>query len=530
MMSIATTLSRVTGFVRMWAMALAIGASGLTTAYNVANNIPNMVFELVAGGILSSLFIPTYMQVKAERGEQEAWRFASHVFNIFVLALGVVAVAGTVFPEPFIWTQTFRSGAGSDAVRASAEFFFRFFAIQVVVYGGGMVIQGLLNAQRRYLWTALGPVFNNLIVICTMLVVAAIPLLPDGSLGQTARTLLAVGTTAGVVAMFAVMLPSLIRSRVRYTPALGLSDPYVRRMLKLAIPTVLYVVTNLVAVSFRNATALSVADNGPAVLAYAWTFYQLPYGILAVALATAVFTEMSDAAGRGDMDAFRHNFSRGLRSTALLILPASALLVALAEPLASLYLIGRFDSADVPAVASALRLWSIGLVFFACMMFVLRAFYSLKDTRTPMLTNLVTTTVHVGGYLLLTAGFAGWGGLGVNGVPIADGIFYAIQFAALALLLRKRIGGFDLRGFVSAFFRMGVASVAAGGVALALSSVLAATLSGFVGSLLQVTVGGISGLCVALGVARLMGIQEVSQAMGLIRRLGSKLRRQREAS
>ncbi len=518
-MSVATTLSRVTGFVRMWAMALALGASGLTAAYNVANNIPNMVFELVAGGILSSLFIPTFMQVKAERGEDAAWRFSSHVFNIFVLALGVVALVGTVWPQPFIWTQTFRSASGASAeVRASAEFFFRFFAIQVVVYGGGMVIQGLLNAQRRYLWTALGPVFNNLVVIATMLVVATMPL------DRAGLTVLAIGTTAGVVAMFAVMVPSLVKSGIRYTPSLGLGDPYVRKMLTLALPTVIYVVTNLVAVSFRNATALSVAENGPAVLAYAWTFYQLPYGILAVALATAVFTEMSEAAGRQDLDAFRANFTKGLRATALLILPASALLIALAAPLATLYLIGRFASADVPAVASALRLWSVGLVFFACMMFVLRAFYSLKDTRTPMLCNLATTTVHIGGYLVLTTGFAGWTGLGVDGVPVADGVFYALQFGVLTLLLRRRIGGFDLRGFTGTFLRMAIASAAGGGAAWAVARLLAPAHMNAAAALVQVIAGGLVGLAVAYAGGRILRVDELSYLGAMVERLTERLR------
>lgn len=504
-MSVATTLSRVTGFVRMWAMALALGATGLASAYNIANNIPNMIFELVAGGILSSLFIPTFMQVKAERGEDGAWKFASHVFNIFVLVLGVVALVGTLFPQPFIWTQTFRdTSAGSDAVRQAAEFFFRFFAIQVVVYGGGMVIQGVLNAKRRYLWPALGPVFNNLVVIATMLWVATMPL------NKTSMTVLAVGTTLGVVAMFAVMIPSLVRSEIRYTPRIGWRDPYVRRMLVLAVPTVIYVITNLVAVSFRNASALAVAPNGPSVLMYAWTFYQLPYGILAVALATAVFTEMSDAAGRTDLDEFRETFSRGLRATALLILPAAGMLIALALPLSTLFLIGRFRASDVPEVASALRWWALGLVFFACMMFVLRAFYALKDTRTPMLTNLVTTSVHIGGYLVLTTGVGAWTGFGINGVPIADGIFYALQFSVLAWLLRKRIGGFDTRGFASTFARMAAASVVAGAVAFGLARALTPYVSGIGGALIQLAVGGTVGLLVAFGAARAMGVHEIA--------------------
>lgn len=512
-------LSRVTGFIRMWATALALGAVGLTSAYNIANNIPNMVFELVAGGILSSLFIPTFMQVRADRGEEGAFTFASHVFNIFVLALGVVAVIGTLLPQPFIWTQTFRDTSTQSAeVRAAAEFFFRFFAIQVVVYGGGMVIQALLNAQRRYLWPALGPVFNNIVVIATMLYVATMPL------DRTAMTVLAIGTTLGVVAMFAVMIPSLIKSGVRYVPEIGWRDPAIRRMLVLALPTLLYVITNLVAVSFRNASALAVSPDGPSVLMYAWTFYQLPYGILAVALATAVFTEMSEAAGVDDTVRFRLVFSSGLRSTALLILPASALLVALAEPLASLYLVGRFSANAVPAVAGALRWWSVGLVFFACMMFVLRAFYSLKDTRTPAQVNLFTTVVHIGGYVVLSTGLAAWHGLGLNGIPIADGIFYALQFVVLLTLMRKRLGGLDLRGFASTIARMAIASVAAAGVAYGVAAAVAPVAEGFVGGAAQVAAGGISGLLAVWIAARLLRVAEVTEFTA---RIAARLTRRR---
>ena len=523
-MSTATTLSRATGFVRMWATAFALGATGLMSSYSIANNIPNMVFELVAGGILSSLFIPTFMELSAENGEDDAWRFASHVFNIFVLALGVVALVGILFPQLFIWTQTFRSPAGeSQGVRLAAEFFFRFFAIQIVIYGGGMVMQGLLNAQRRYLWPALGPVFNNVVVIGAMLAFAAMPL------GRTSLTVLAVGTTLGVLTMFGVMVPSLARGGIRYTRELGLRDPAVRRMLVLAVPTVIYVMTNIVAVSFRNASALAVANNGPSVLMYAWTFYQLPYGILAVALATAVFTELSDAAGRKDMTELKAHFGRGLRATGVLMLPAAAMLIALAEPLVSLYRVGAFKAADVPQVATALRLWAAGLIFFACMMFVLRTFYSLKDTRTPMLANLALTPVQIGLYVLLSTGVATWSGLGVNGIPIADGVFYALLLGTLLLLMRRRIGGFDLRGVGSTFARMLVASAVGGALAWGIATLLAPDVPQFGPALIQVAAGGAAGLAVAFGVGRLLRVPEISLVTAMARRaLGGRGSRSRK--
>ena len=201
MMSTATTLSRLTGFLRIWATAYALGASGLMSAYSVANNVPNMIFELVAGGIISSLFIPSFMELRATESDETAWKFASHVFNLAVLALGLLAIVGTLFPEPFIWTQTFRSPAGSSQVADTATFFFRYFAVQVVLYGAGSVISGLLNAERRFFWPAVGPIFNNLVAIATMLAYAA---LHDNV--ATANVVLAVGTTAAVIVL--VRLPT----------------------------------------------------------------------------------------------------------------------------------------------------------------------------------------------------------------------------------------------------------------------------------------------------------------------------------
>ncbi len=518
-MSTATMLSRVTGFVRMWATAYALGATGLMAAYSVANNIPNMIFELVAGGIISSLFIPTFMELRETRTEEEAWRFTSHVFNLAVLGLGVLALVGTIFPQPFVWTQTFRMKPDeSHAVVQAATFFFRFFAIQVVLYGAGSIISGLLNSQRRYLWPAIGPIFNNVIAIATMIAFVAL----RGNM-PVAMIVLAAGTTLAVLIMFAVQVPAVLKTGWRYSWGLGLDDPALRRMLRLAIPTVIYVITNLVAVSFRNASAFAVSPNGPSVLTYAWIFYQLPYGILAVALATAIFTELAEAAGRRDDDDFKATFSRGLRATGVLMLPTSALLVALATPLVTLYRVGAFKASDVPLVAGALRWWAAGLIFYAATMFLLRTFYSLKDTRTPMWVNLVLTIcVQIALYLLLTTGFGSWHGLGINGIPIADSVFYLCVAMALAALLRRRIGGFDMRGIASTFLRMAIASVVAAAAAWAIAYGLSLVTTGFGGAVIQVAVAGIAGLLLAFALGRMLGVTEVTAATAMLRRLASR--------
>jgi len=190
-----------------------------------------------------------------------------------------------------------------------------------------------------------------------------------------------------------------------------------------------------------------------------------------------------------------------------------------------LYRVGAFKASDVPEVAAALRLWAAGLIFFAGMMFVLRTFYSLKDTRTPMLANLALTPVQIGLYVLLTTGAAGWSGLGLNGIPIADGVFYTLMFATLALLMRKRIGGYDIRGVAKTFLLMAVASVLGGVVAWGVAAALAPAVYGFSSALIQVAVGGTLGLTIAFVAARILKVPEITIATDMFARVLGRLTR-----
>ncbi len=519
-MSISTALSRVTGFVRTWAIAYALGVTTMSSAYSVANNIPNMIYELVAGGVISSLFIPIFLEQWEKRGRDEAWEYASYLFNLTTVVLSVVAVIGTVFAEQFVRTQTFRSASGTQEVELAA-YFFRFFAVQVVFYGAGAVISGLLNSQRKFLWPAIGPVFNNLVVIVTLLgfYVPFRESRPDLALIG-----LAVGTSLGVLVMFVAQIPSLFKLGIRYTPRIDFKHPGLRRMGRMAIPTIVYVITNLTAVSFRNAYAFEVSPKGPATLLYAWMFYQLPYGIFAVALATAIFTELSDQAGRDDWTGFKTTFGKGFKTTGMLILPMAAMLVALSTPLITLYRAGAFTSSDVPVVAEILAWWGVALFFFATYMYVLKTFYSLQDTKTPMTVNLILTVGQIGMYAGLTVGFGGWAGLGLKGIPIADMLFYGVSLATLSLILRRKIGGYDMRGILWMLVRTAIAALLGGlvayGIVLATPG-LTGTRTGF---LLQLLIGGVSGLGVSYGVAAALRVEEVGIGVDLLRSLPRRIR------
>lgn len=520
-MSVSTAVSRVTGFVRNWAMAYAIGATFFSSSYIVANNIPNMIYELVAGGVLSSVFIPIFIERWKTNGDEDASRLASSVLNVTLIALGIVALIATFFAEPFVRTQTFTL---SRQQTADAVFFFRFFAIQIVFYGAAAIFTGILNSHRHFLAPAAAPIFNNLVVIVTMF---AYPNIPDPT---TAKVVLATGTTLGVVAQMATCLPPLIKMKWRWRLSIDWHHPALRRLYAKMVPVVGYVIVNLAGISFRNAVSFAARTEpsgaGPSALQYAWMFYQLPYGVFAVALATAIFPELSEHAAHRDWTAFKRQFSRGLRANAALVIPAAAMLVALAFPLAQLYEAGAFSASAVPLVASVLATWGLGLFSFAAYMYTMKAFYALQDTRTPMFTNVFATAIQVGLYWVLTVGAFGWAGIGLPGLPAGDAISYSLHLLVLLLILRLRLGSFDLRSTVSTVARIAVAAIGGGILAWGLVRLTPGLAQLRFGFLLQLLAGGVVGLAATYTLARLMRVEEMEMAAGMARKAcGRVLRR-----
>lgn len=517
-MSAMTLISRVTGFARTWALAFALGNTFLTSSYDTANNIPNMLYELIMGGVLSTAFLPVFLEVMAQHGRKRAWRYASNLINITLVVLGLVAIAATIFAPQFIWTQMFTVAAEE---RELATYLFRFFTIQIVVYGISGVVSGILNAERRFLWPAAAPIFNNVVVIATLL---TYPLIAKSN-PDLALVWLAVGTSLGVIAMLLVQIPSLRKTGMRYSPRIDLSDPGLKTTARLVGPAVLFTITNLVVVTFRNAFAFDIDLSGPSTLKYAWMWYQLPYGVLAVALSTAVFTELSHAAGRRDLESFKNHFTAGLRSTFVLIVPMAAMLFVLARPLITLFRAGEFTASDIDGVAAVLTAWGVALPMFAAYMYTYFAFSALKDLKTVVNVKVVLTVVQVGLLALFIRGFAGWGGFGLPGVPATDLIVYASMFVILLWLLRRRIGPFNLSSVVAVFIKISVASLIGGAVAWGILALMPAAEPSMSRSVLELVVSGVPGLAVSWGVAALLRVPEVAVIGSLLGRVKRLVRR-----
>ena len=314
LMSIATLFSRATGLIRTWAMAFALGNSLITSSYQVANNMPNVIYELVAGGLLAAAFLPVYMLEKERGGEKSGNEFANNLLNITIVVLGILSILATVFAPQVIATQTFTVSEDAEVYQRAVAFF-RIFAMQIVFYGIGGIVTGLLNANRVFFLPSMAPAVNNVIVTAAFF--AYIPLSSINF--ELAIMVLAIGTTVGVAAQFLIQIPALIKLGFKYRPHINLKDPALIEALKIAAPTLLYIVGTMVAFSCRNAFSLQAGENGPSTLLYAWTWYQLPYGVIAVSLSRALFTEMGEAVAKEEVST--HIFSTFLK----LAIPSSRL-------------------------------------------------------------------------------------------------------------------------------------------------------------------------------------------------------------
>jgi putative peptidoglycan lipid II flippase len=509
-MSVGTALSRLTGFLRLAAMAFALGVaeSRLADAYNVANTTPNIVYDLALGGIISSVFIPVFVERLENEGRDQAWHTARAVLTLAVLVLGTVTLLGIVLSGPIIRLYTYRaSGPQAEAARELASFFLKWFMPQILLYGlGAGVATGLLNAHRRFAAPMYAPILNNLIAMATFFTFAALPggTRPD-TVTDLQRYVLAIGTTLGVLGMTAALWPSLRALGFRFRWTLDLADAGLRKIVRLAGWAFLYVVVNQAGLLVVIILAASV-QGGYTAYASAFIFFQLPYAIFAVSIMTALLPTLSSRWSDGDRETFRLQLAQGLRGTAFVVVPAALGYVALSQPIIRLLLEhGVMGPQSTELVAGVLTIFSLGLFPFCAFQLLLRAFYAMQDTRTPAIINLFAVALNTVVNLIF------FRYLKVEGLALGHVTAYTAAAIASAVILGRRLGGLEGRRLAPALGRIALAGLATGGVAYLVARWVGQALgtAGVGPQLVQVGSGIGAGGLIFLAVAAAFRMQEL---------------------
>jgi putative peptidoglycan lipid II flippase len=433
-----TLLSRLTGLLRIAVLAYAIGRATLADTYNLANSTPNIVYELLLGGVLSATLVPLFVD-NLERRDDLA---TSAIFTVAMTALAMLTAIAMVF-APLIARLYALDTAGTErsAQLHVMTIFTLWFLPQMLFYGFTALATALLNAHRRFVAAAFAPVVNNLIVIAILVVFAESTRGDQSSWVDVRRisgdggklALLGAGTTAGIAAMALVLVPALRRARTHLRAAFAWRHPAVIKMLRLSGWTIGYVVTNQVALLFVLVLAKSGTTGDVSAYLYAYAFFQVPHGLIAVSIMTTMMPELARSATQRDLPELSRRFRLGLRYLLLLMLPAAALFVTLAQPMLGVLVRGGFSAHDASVTADTLQALAIGLVPFSVYLYALRAFYALHDTFTPFWINAIENGVNI---VLAIALFPS---LGVQGLAWAWAGAYAVAAVLTLVVLGRRV-------------------------------------------------------------------------------------------
>ena len=506
LMTVLTIVSRVTGFIRTWAMAAAIGMSLLSSSYQVANNLPNMLYELVMGGMLVTAFLPVYMGVRREQGREASNEYVGNLLGILLLLLGGISVLGTVFAPGFIWTQSFLSGDGGSM--DTAAFMFRFFAIQILFYGLGSVFSGVLNAHRDYFWSTFAPVLNNVIVIASFMGFDPV----SAQFGEHAGVILiSLGTTLGVFVQMACQIPALGKHGVHPHIHIDFKDLALRQTITLGIPTLLATVCMFVSTSITNAAALVVQpETGPSVIAYARLWYTLPYALIAASLSTALYTELSHDAQEQDYDSVRTGISSGVAQMLFFLIPFALYLIVFARPLNMIYCAGKFDESGVALVSEFLIYLALSLPLYGVVVLMQKSFSALLDMK-PYGRYCLYSAIGQAGSVLLFGVVLGYG---MPAIALSYVVDYVILVGCSLWWLRRRLQGLQVKSILhGCFFGLllgGLGAAAGAGVLWALENLVGALGGSILITLGYVCIAGMASLAVTFGLALVFKMPEVS--------------------
>ncbi|MER6324265.1 murein biosynthesis integral membrane protein MurJ [Streptomyces coelicoflavus] len=529
-MAAGTMVSRLTGFIRSALIVSALGVGLLGDTFQVAYQLPTMIYILTVGGGLNSVFVPQL--VRAMKDDEDGGEaYANRLLTLVMVALGALTVI-TVLAAPLLIRLLSNPVASDPAANEVGITFVRYFLPSIFFMGLHVVMGQVLNARGRFgamMWT---PVLNNIVIIVTLgmfiwvygtaessgMKVTSIP--PEG------ERLLGIGVLLGLIVQSLAMIPYLRETGFRLRLRFDWRGHGLGKAITLAKWTVLFVLANqagamiVIQLSTAAGKASPVDGTGFAAYANAQLIWGLPQAIITVSLMAALLPRISRSASEDDGGAVRDDISQGLRTTAVAIVPVSFGFVALGIPMCTL-MFGSSGTSEATNMGYMLMAFGLGLIPYSVQYVVLRAFYAYEDTRTPFYNTVIVAVVNAAAaglcYFLLPSRWA------VVGMAASYGLAYVIGVGVAWRRLRKRLGG-DLDGarVLRTYARLCIASVPAalmgGAACYAISRALG---QGVVGSFAALLAGGVLLFGVFFVAARRMRIEEVNSLVGMVRgRLG----------
>jgi putative peptidoglycan lipid II flippase len=517
-MAVGTLGSRLTGFLRTIAQSYALGVLPISVAYNLSNTLPNVVYNLALGGILTSVIVPLIVNSKKrdlDRGEA----YEQRMFTLVTALLLGVTVLATLAAVPIVHLYSGSAIKGQTEHLAVVLAFF--FIPQIFFYGVSSLISAVLNTRGSFaapMWT---PIVNNFVVIGVLgLYVVLTRHQPPGQVTGSQLLLLGLGTTLGIVAQTAALVPALRRVGFRWHPRTDFHRAEVAEIGRMAGWMLCYIGATQVAFFVTTKVA---GDYGPGVTyyTYSWLLFQLPYAVVGVSVITALLPRMSAHAAEGRLALVRADFSAGIRLASAIVVPCSLALAVLGPPIAIVFLAhGKTTAMQGHDMGVVFAVFCLGLLPYMIFQLQLRVFYSLHDSKTPALIGLATMSVNIVANLVVAGTLHGTNL--IAGLGVGFGLANLLGTVIAWWILSRRMSGLDGRAIGSAVGRMYAATVPAALLALLMSLLVEHLVGGArSAALLAIVLGGGGALLVYVLFARSLRITELtSLSRTVLSRLG----------
>jgi putative peptidoglycan lipid II flippase len=503
--SFATGLSRIAGLVREIVAASYFGVKGPMSAFTIAFQVPNLVRSLFADQAIQAALVPIFTEDLEHGRAKDAFRLTSTLIFLFALILGAL-VGLFILVAPTVM-HLFAPGFEGEIYDLTVALSRILFPILLLLGISGLVV-GILNSYERFAVFALAPLAWNIVIIAVLVGLA--PAFPE----EDQIYAYAIGVVAGTVVQLAILCWDLRNTPFRLQFEFDWRSPRVRRVLLLMLPVTISLGLINVNLVINSLVGTLVSDRAPAAIDKAFRIYMLPQGMFSVALTTVIFPTLSRFAARRSFGDLRSTMANGMRQIVLLLLPATAAILVLSEPMVELiYQRGEFDASQTELVATALFWFAFSLPFNGLFLLLTRTFFSLQRPWVPTAIAALNLVITAG------AAFALYEPFGVGGIVAATAIATAASVAAQGVVLRRMLGGLEIPKLISSTTRVAIASLALAGVSYwvwdALDGLLGSGLAGQIGA-----VGGglAAGAAVYVALLAVLRVPELEQILRLARR------------
>ena len=419
---IATMIAKILGFAKEQVLSYVYGASMYTDIYITAMNIPIVIFSTIGTALLTT-FIPLYCDINNEEGEKNALQFTNNVFSIVIILCIILAILGILFTEPLV--KLFAIGFKGESLKIAIDFT-RILIMGIVFIGLANIMTAYLQVKNNFFIPGLVTLPQNIIVIISMILSI-----------KWGPYIMVWGTLIGMGSQFLFQLPFAYKEGYRYKRYINLNDKYIKKMLCLVGPVFIGVAVNQVNAMIDRTLASTLVEGSISALNYANKLNGFVLAMFIVSIASVVYPMFSKLSSGENMIKFKEAIVNSVNSVVLLVIPISVGAIILSTPIVEvLFERGAFDSQATAMTSSALSMYAIGMIGFGLIDILGKVFYSLQDTKTPMLNGAITMGINIILNLLLVKF------MGHSGLALATSISVIVGGILLLNSLRKKIGNY----------------------------------------------------------------------------------------